>query len=380
MRVLILTPYLYDTAPGPRSSIELWERVLTPAGITFDYAPFEDDELHAVLYTRGRVSEKIRLMSKAYARRFARMRAIRDYDAVLVYREAALIGPELFERWVAHTGVPIIYQLDDPLYVPYRSPANGYLSYLKFFGKVGRIARMSAITIVNAPQHHEYVSRYTSQIRTIPILVDGDEYRYEQRRRTDADLVRIGWTGSPTTAPNLKLIARPLRRLADREDVELVMIGGGDFRLPSVPLHVVPWQASTEVDDLRRLDIGLLPVPVTEWNKRKFFMKLIQYMSLGIPPVCTPIGANPNVVLHGENGLLADDEADWDAALTRLVEDPDARAAMGDAAARTAHASYTVQARAEDIIEAFTSAIGRGPRARRWSRPTTPGAAGRRQV
>jgi glycosyltransferase involved in cell wall biosynthesis len=339
MRVLILTPYLYGTAPGPRSSIELWERVLAPAGITFDYAPFEDERLHAVIYARGRVAEKARLMTRAYA----------------------LIGPELFERWVARAGVPIIYQLDDPLYVPYRSPANGYLSYLKFFGKVGRIARISAMTIVNSPQHYEYVSRYTSRIRSIPILVDADEYCYEPRPRAAGEPVRVGWTGSPTTAPNLELIAPSLRRLGTREDVELVMIGGGDYRLPGVRMTVVPWRAATEVQELRRLDVGLLPVPVTEWNKRKFFMKLIQYMSLAIPPVCTPIGATPQVVTNGENGLLADGEGAWTAALTRLVDDGVLRASMGEAAARTAHAGYTVQARAADIVEAFTSAVtGRG--------------------
>ena len=357
MRVLILTPYLYGTAPGPRSSIELWERVLAPAGIDFDYAPFEDDDLHAVIYERGRTAEKVRLMTKAYARRFARMRRIRDYDAVLVYREAALIGPEVFERWVARAGVPIIYQLDDPLYVPYRSPANGYLSYLKFFGKVGRIARLSAMTIVNSRQHLEYVSRYTTQIRMIPILVDGNEYRYEPAPARTAGPVRVGWTGSATTAPNLELIAPTLRRLAARDDVELMMIGGGEFRLPGVPMTIVPWQAATEVQQLRRLDVGLLPVPVTEWNKRKFFMKLIQYMSLGIPPVCTPIGANPDVVIDGENGLLADGDAAWEAAIARLVEDDGLRAALGAAAARTAHAGYTIQARADEIVEAF-AAVG----------------------
>src|SRR6201999_1060086 len=113
--------------------------------------------------------------------------------------------PELFERWVARRGLPIIYQLDDPLYVPYRSPSNGYLSYLKFFGKVGRIARMSAITIVNSPQHREYVSRYTDRIRYIPILVDGDLFTPAARGPTDAATpVCIGWTGSPPTAVNLR--------------------------------------------------------------------------------------------------------------------------------------------------------------------------------
>ena len=49
MRVLVLTPYRYGVAPGPRSSIELWERVLEPAGISFDYQPFETERLGSVI-------------------------------------------------------------------------------------------------------------------------------------------------------------------------------------------------------------------------------------------------------------------------------------------------------------------------------------------
>jgi glycosyltransferase involved in cell wall biosynthesis len=355
MHVLVLTPYLYDTAPGPRSSIELWERVLTPAGVSFEYAPFEDESLHDVIYEKGRLAAKAGLLAKAYARRFVTLRRVREYDAVLVYREAALVGPELFERFVKRAGVPIIYQLDDPLYVPYRSPVNGYLSYLKFFGKVGRIARMASMTIVNSRQHYEYVSRYTSRARQIPILVDGE--RYQRRNHTTAPRVRVGWSGSATTAGNLSLITPALAALSKWDEVELRFIGGQRYDLPGVGFTSVAWTAETEVEELSRLDIGLLPVLETPWTKRKFFMKLIQYMSLGIPPVCTPLGANTEVVDHGVNGVFARSPTEWDRELARLISDADLRQAMGERAAQTAHSRYTVQARAEDIVEAFTSAL-----------------------
>src|ERR1700756_1070840 len=144
MRVLVLTPYAYGTVPGPRSSFELWERVLRDAGIELDYLVFETDNLRAVIYERGRVEAKARELTRAYARFAPRaVRRAREYDAVLINREATLIGPALVEWIVARSGTPLIYLLDDPLYIPYRSPANGVLSYLRFFGKVKRICRMS---------------------------------------------------------------------------------------------------------------------------------------------------------------------------------------------------------------------------------------------
>ena len=68
-RILILTPYVYGEAPGPRSSIELWEKVLEPEGIVFDYSPFETSRLREVIYEKGRTAAKALSLLDAYARR-----------------------------------------------------------------------------------------------------------------------------------------------------------------------------------------------------------------------------------------------------------------------------------------------------------------------
>jgi glycosyltransferase involved in cell wall biosynthesis len=356
MRVLVLTPYRYGTAPGPRSSIELWERVLAPAGITFAYAPFETERLHEILYQPGHTIPKATEMIRAYGQRLRALQRLDDFDAVLVYREAALIGPALLERLVARRK-PIIYQLDDPLYVPYRSPSNGYLSYLKVFGKVGTICRLSRVVVVNSRQHEEYASRYSDNVRVIPSLVDGEKFRVKPRWHAPGDPVCVGWSGSSSTVGNLGEIAGVLRELGERDDVRLHFIGAEGLDLPGVRHTVQPWSAATEVEDLRQIDVGLLPLPTDGWTRRKFYMKLVQYMALGIPAVCTPLGANPDVVLEGETGFLAADDAAWREHLVRLIEDVDLRERMGRRAAEVAAERYTLQANAEWIVGAVRSAM-----------------------
>ena len=336
MRVLVLTPYLYDTAPGPRTSIELWERVLKPEGISFEYVPFESQRLHEIIYAEGRQREKAREMLAGLVRRIGLMRRIGEFDAVLIYREAALLGPAIFERWVAGRGKPIIYQLDDPLYVPYRSPSNGYLSYLKFFGKVKAIVRMSTVVIVNSPQHREFAAPLNANVWEIPSLVDEKKFMPRPRNGTGNQRVCVGWSGSATTISNLRTIQGVLRDLGRQPNVELRFIGSPDFKLPDVFHSATPWRADSEVEDLRRFDVGLVPLPANEWNKRKFYVKLIQYMSLGIAPVATPLGANPHVIDHGRTGFLASSERDWREALDRLVGDSELRLSVGQAAARVA--------------------------------------------
>jgi glycosyltransferase involved in cell wall biosynthesis len=354
MRILVLTPYLYGTAPGPRSSIELWERILQPAGITFEYVPFESERLHQIIYAHGREREKAREMLAGLRRRVLLMSRLGEFDAVLVYREAALLGPALLERWIRRSGKPIIYQLDDPLYIPYRSPWNGYLSYLKFFGKVKSLIRMSRVVIVNSPQHRQFAEPLNRNVWEIPSCVDDAEYKPLPTPPGNDRPVCVGWSGSASTSANLSTIAGVLRELGARPDVELRFIGA-TTGLPNVRYTLRPWRPETEVSDLRRFDVGLLPLQTNEWNRRKFYLKLVQYMALGIPAVAAPLGANPYVIEHGRTGFLASSEAQWRETLVRLIADPELRVSVGRAAGEVAHARYTLAANAEKIVAAFRS-------------------------
>jgi len=356
MDVLALVPNLPRFSPGQRSSIELWERVLATVGIRVHYAPFETERLHRVLYKRGHHAAKVLEMLRAMRDRLALLRLLDDYDAVFVYREAALIGPAFLEKRIARRGKPIIYQLDDPLYVPYRSPWNGYLSYLKCFGKVAEIAKVSRVVIVNSRHHREYVEQFNSNVWQIPSVVDTEKYHYQQPSPNGAP-VCIGWSGSPSTVGNIAIVADALRLLAERVEYRLHLIGGTDFNLPGVRYTAQNWCEETEVEDLRQMQIGIVPIPVNEWNKRKFYMKVVQYMALGIPPVATPIGSNPEVIEHGTIGFLADTTEEWVNHLHRLIADPELRAAMSRRAAEVAEEKYSLRANAERIIAAFRSAL-----------------------
>ena len=372
MRVLALTPSRRGSSPGQRSSIELWDKVLAREGIAVEYAPFETDRLAEVLLQRGHILVKAREMLRAYWRRLRLVRHIGNFDAVFVYREAALIGPAFLERLVVAAGKPLIYQLDDPLYIPYVSPSNGLFSYLKCFGKVATICRLSRVVIVNSRHHLEYAERHAKDVRVIPSVVDGEVYARAEagKRGLVPHGVCVGWSGSTSSAPNLRLVEGPLRRLRERIDCRLHFIGVGESDLPDVGGTRQPWRAETEVEDLGQLDIGLVPVLDTPWNRRKFYMKVVQYMALGIVPVATPLGSNPEVIAHGRNGFLADSAEDWLRFLETLATDTELRTRMAREAVREAHSRYTLEANEARIVAAFRSAL-----AERSARPDDPGSS-----
>ena len=332
--------------------------MLAPQGINIHYAPFETERLHEVLYRPGHYATKVGEMVRAYVERIKLLGDLQRYDAVFVYREAALLGPAFLEKMVARRGLPIIYQLDDPLFVPYTSPSNGYLSYLKFFGKISEICRLAKVVMVNSTQIREYVSQYNQNIWQVPSVVDTRAYVFRpDLLAPNTDEVCIGWSGSPTTIGNIRVIAGALRKLAESVKHHVHLIGGTEFDLPGVPYTAQKWSAETEVADLRKMQVGMVPLPVNEWNKRKFYMKTAQYMALGIPTVATPLGSNPEVVQHGVTGFLADSEAEWVEYLSLLIKDHELRLRMSHEAARVAKEKYSLAGNTPKIIEAFKAAL-----------------------
>jgi glycosyltransferase involved in cell wall biosynthesis len=355
MRVLVLTPHQKGHAPGQRGSIELWERVLADAGIELVYAPFETPRLRQILYSSGQQVAKATEMVRAYAERVRLLGDLAEFDAVFVYREAALLGPAFLEKRIAKRK-PIIYQLDDPLFVPYRSPSNGLFSYLKFFSKVKEIIKISKVVMVNSTPIRQYAEQFNSHIWQVPSVVDTQKFTYEPFP-SNPKKVTVGWSGSPTTLKNIKLIERPLQELTKADSCDVRFIGGENFDLTGVRYSAQHWSAETEVEDLRRFQIGLVPLPDNDWNRYKFIMKTAQYMTLGIVPVGTPMASNTEVITHGVNGFLAANDLEWLEALNTLVEDDKLRNEMSSHAAADAQARYSLEANRSKIIEAFRAAV-----------------------
>jgi glycosyltransferase involved in cell wall biosynthesis len=122
----------------------------------------------------------------------------------------------------------------------------------------------------------------------------------------------------------------------------------------------VQWRPETEIEDLARIDVGLMPLPDGPIERGKCAYKLIQYMALGRPGVASPVGANRDVVTEGVDGFLAADDAGWEQAIVDLVEDPALRRAVGERARARVETAYSVRA----VIPLYKQAIEtarRGP-------------------
>ena len=125
------------------------------------------------------------------------------------------------------------------------------------------------------------------------------------------------------------------------------------MELPNVEIEMRQWSAETEVEDLQRGDIGLVPVSRTRWNEWKFFYKTIQYMAVGIPVVAYKIGSNKEIIQNGVNGFLVEDENEWYEKLNLLLENPKLRMAMGREARKTVVENFSLESQIPKVINVF---------------------------
>jgi len=360
-RVVALVPNMVGVAPGQRVRIATWARHLEPYGWTVEFHPFEDPSLHEILYSPGRVSQKVWRLASCYLRQLGRVMGGLPGDVLFIYREAALVGPALLERIAGvRCRLPIVFDLDDPIFLPYRSPSNAWFSLLKFSRKTHALFRLSDRVIAINDLIGQYAARFNPAVTVVPNFVDVAHARPAASRPPGR--VRLVWTGSVSTVQNLAAIAAPLRRLQSDLGVAVRVVGVGEAAIPGVEVERREWSAATEVTDLQDADVGLVPLIDLAWNEWKFFLKTVQYMAVGLPVVARAKGSNADVIEDGVNGFLVETEDEWYDRVRRLVEEPELRRRMGEAARRTAVERFSVEAQMPRVAAVFDGAVAQGRR------------------
>ena len=356
MHILALMPALYDTSPGQRYRLEQWEPLLRQHGVKITYEPFEDEELHALLYRRGSMGKKLRLVSRGLSRRLSLVRRAKQYDLVYILREAALLGPPIFEKLIHQRRVPIVFDFDDAIFVSYRSPSNGYLSYLKFASKTKTICRLASHVMVGNPYLAEYARQVNDRVTVIPTTIDTEKYRVPPPKEDNGPPV-IGWTGSYSTVQHLNTLRNVLKKLAQKEKFRLRVIGTPAYECGPVDVEAMSWNAATELDDLAAIDIGVMPLPDDRWSKGKCGLKALQFMALGIPTVCSPVGVNTDIIQDDQNGFIAGTEDEWVEKLTRLLRSRELRQRLGQAGRATVEQHYSAITQTPRVYEIFKSVV-----------------------
>lgn len=355
IRLLALVPYPLGRAPGQRYRIEQWAPHLKSRGIDITFAPFLDASAHDALYDSGNSSQKVVGVLRGVLRNTRRAIRVFDADAVFVFREASLIGPALLERTAALVK-PLVFDFDDAIWLPQEGSANPRWTWLRSAKKAGFLCRAaSAVTVGNAFLA-DWARKLSGNVTILPSTIDpgvyGDAKHHTPQART------VGWMGSHSTVKYLEDIVPFLVNAARKRPFRLLVVGATIPPREGMEIECRPWSAEREAADLREMDLGLMPLPDNEWTRGKCAMKAIQYLSVGVPAIASPVGANVDVVLDGKTGILASSAENWERAVISLLDDVSARQRLGGAGRELVLADYSAARQARRLGDLLHSLVG----------------------
>ncbi len=252
-------------------------------------------------------------------------RLVYDFDDAIIYAESTRGRP----RWLLQRGwrFRAMMRCCDAI-----SAGNSYLAELALHE-----APEACVSIVPTTLELENYDREPAQTEAAPI---------------------VGWIGGRWTLPYLEPLRRPLETLsAEFVGLTIRVIADQAPDLGSTRVELIPWAATTEARDLKRLRAGLAPLPDDAWTRGKCGLRLLQYLAAGIPAVASPVGTQAEIIRAGA-ALAASSDFEWCEALRRVLSDDSVGAALATRGRQLVREQYATAAWAERVRELWSGRAG----------------------
>lgn len=353
MKILFVVPYPTGKAASQRFRFEQYYKLLEERGIDYDINPFLSDNIWNILYLPGKFHKKAVGILGGICKRFLLLFKLKTYDYIFIHREATPIGPAFFEyiasRWLKKK---IVYDFDDAIWIPNYSEANSFFSFLKGYSNVKRICRMAWKVSCGNEYLCLFAKQYNERVVYNPTTIDTINLHNKQKDQSEKPFV-IGWTGSHSTVRYLNELLPVLEELEKRYEFEFRVISDLPPEMELKSLKFVKWKKETEIEDLLCFNVGVMPLLDDKWAKGKCGFKALQYMSLGIPALVSPVGVNNKVVDDKINGFICKTSEDWKRALEELMSNQELLEEVSTNTRKKIENFYSVQSNSQNFLALF---------------------------
>jgi glycosyltransferase involved in cell wall biosynthesis len=353
-KVLIICLHRKDRSPGQRFRYEQYLSFLEANGYHFDISILLNEKNDKAFYSKGNYFKKIFIYLKTLTIRTKDWFRMNRYDIIFIFRDALMTGSTFFEKRFARSKAKIIFDFDDAIWLQNVSDANKKLAFMKNADKTGKIIGLSDLIFAGNQYLADYAAQFNKNISIIPTTIDTSIY-VPQKAAREKRSVCIGWSGSFSTIQHFATAIPALKKIRDKfgDSVSFKIIGDKNYYCAELDTKGDAWIASTEIEDLSQIDIGIMPLPDDEWAKGKCGLKGLQYMALEIPTLMSPVGVNTEIIQHGANGYLPNAEDEWVDILSNLIGNKELREKIGKAGRQTVINKYSVEAWKQKYLDNF---------------------------
>jgi len=358
MKILFLIPYPLKQAPSQRFRFEQYFEELVNHGHTIRTQSFLSSHNWQLFFEAGNPLLKSLTLIRGFMKRiYALIMIAPSSDFIFIHRETTPIGPPIFE-WILAKVLRkrIIYDFDDAIWLTDRVQESPLLKILKWRQKIKGICRWSYRVSCGNEYLRSFALQYNPNARynpsTIACKSKHNPALYESK--IISDQVVIGWTGSHSTLKYLHALEPVLQKIENLfTHISFLIIADQPASLHLDRVTFIKWNPETEIEDLLKLDIGIMPLPDDEWAKGKCGFKALQYMALEIPAVVSPVGVNNTIIKNGIEGFLCQTNEEWLSALEILITDKPMRKEMGKSGRKKVMDYYSVSSNSSNFLSLF---------------------------
>lgn len=292
-----------------------------------------------------------------YIMRFWDVVTCSNSDLLIIEKELFPFLPPWTEIIINLFKKPYIVDYDDATFHTYdRHPLKIVRRILR--RKISRVMQRATTVIACNEYIKEYaLSSGAKNVQLLPTVIDLNKYKIKVRDKKNNGEFIIGWMGSPSTSKYLKLIYEAIEEVNEKISLRLVLIGSGLNESLKIKSDILNWYENTEVEDLQKFDVGIMPLKKGCWEKGKCGYKIIQYMACGLPVIASPVGINSRIIQNGVNGYLAKDKDEWIKYLLLLANDPQKRIELGIVGRKKVESEYCIQVTAKKFINIISEAV-----------------------
>ena len=285
-----------------------------------------------------------------YRERLMLFRKLRNYDLVFLQRKLLDLVSWKFLRKNAKR---LVYDFDDA--VMFRDSNRKNPISVQRQKRFDRTVKGADMVIAGNSYLRDFA--ICKNLKTVLIPTSIDMGRYQEKPRLSSHDIVIGWIGSRSTLPYLERMKNILDDIAlHYSTARLKIVADTFFECNKMPVTKKQWSYTEEIADLHSFDIGLMPLTDDPWSRGKCGFKLLQYMAVGLPAVCSPVGVNKEIITDGINGFSASSDQEWISKIGILIENLELRVAMGKLARETVISRYSTDYNAPKLLEVLHAA------------------------
>ncbi len=228
-----------------------------------------------------------------------------------------------------HIAKKIIFDFDDAVWTDQKEAS------LPGFGKKWNRFQntTSAVDLVIAGNH--YLSdAIKGNTKTIISPTPIDTHLYSPKNTFSAiSPPIIGWMGTSSYIPGTETAIRSIRAIS-KNKIRIISNAPPEKQLLN-DVEFVRWSPENELSQLQDISIGIMPLPDDGYTRGKCGFKLLQYMSCKVVPIASAIGFNREVITHGVDGFLVENENQWAEYAELLINNKTLRQEMANSARNT---------------------------------------------